>query len=189
MPSATTADSSDSMAPSIAIVNAGSISSIRRVAVTSGKWKDGKPCGIPPKALPMVATPAKWNIPWRAVTATSATSGPGIRFRPGNLDVKITSNSDNRASDVVAGCRCGSACSRCQSFSWKCSPGTAGSPKKSFHCPTQMITAIPAVKPTMTGSGMNLMTAPSWAMPSSSRMAPAIKVAICRPSMPCLGAR
>ncbi|MNY43106.1 hypothetical protein D3C86_1780420 [compost metagenome] len=86
---------------------------------------------------------------------------------------------------VVAGCRSGSACSRCQTFSWKCSPSTLGRPKKSFHWPTQMITPIPAVKPTITGAGMNLMIAPSRVMPSNSSMTPAIMVAICRPSMPC----
>ncbi|MNR43220.1 hypothetical protein D3C85_1618250 [compost metagenome] len=47
-----------------------------------------------------------------------------------------------------------------------------------------MITPIPAVKPTITGSGMNLMMAPRRVMPRSSNMAPAIMVAICRPSTP-----
>ncbi|MCY1457367.1 hypothetical protein D9M68_1005330 [compost metagenome] len=49
-----------------------------------------------------------------------------------------------------------------------------------------MITPIPAVKPTITGSGMNFMMAPRRVMPRSNRMAPAIMVAICRPSTPCL---
>jgi hypothetical protein len=44
---------------------------------------------------------------------------------------------------------------------------------------------MPAVKPTITGSGMNLSSAPSRATPSSSSITPAIMVAICRPSMPC----
>ena len=59
MPSATTADSSDSMAPSIAIVNAGPISSMTRAAVISGNCSVGRPCGMPPNAEPMVATPSK----------------------------------------------------------------------------------------------------------------------------------
>ena len=58
MPSATTAESSDSMAPSMAIVNAGPISSITCVADIAGQCSDGRPCGMPPKALPMVATPS-----------------------------------------------------------------------------------------------------------------------------------
>ena len=42
-------------------------------------------------------------------------------------------------------------------FSWKCVPPPAGCrPKKSFHCPTQMMTAMPEVKPTITGFGNEL---------------------------------
>ncbi|MNF87563.1 hypothetical protein D3C84_700320 [compost metagenome] len=48
-----------------------------------------------------------------------------------------------------------------------------------------MITPMPAVNPTITGSGINLMIAPSRAIPSNNNMAPAIIVAICRPSIPC----
>src|SRR5262245_35501788 len=47
-----------------------------------------------------------------------------------------------------------------------------------------MITAMPEVKPTITGFGMNLMTPPSCATPIASRMHPAMSVATCRPSMP-----
>ncbi len=47
-----------------------------------------------------------------------------------------------------------------------------------------MITPMPAVKPRITGAGMNLMMPPSRATPSSSTITPAISVAICRPSMP-----
>src|SRR6185369_626581 len=63
-------------------------------------------------------------------------------------------------------------------------PVTAGSPKKSCHSLVQMITAMPAVNPAITGSGMNLMMAPRRAIPSSSRITPASRVAICRPSTP-----
>ncbi len=59
MPSATTADSRDSMAPSIAIVNAGPISVMTWVSDRSGAVKDGRPRGIPPNAEPMVATPSR----------------------------------------------------------------------------------------------------------------------------------
>ncbi|MCY1500523.1 hypothetical protein D9M68_345660 [compost metagenome] len=48
-----------------------------------------------------------------------------------------------------------------------------------------MITPMPAVKPTITGAGMNLMIAPRRVTPSSRRMIPAMMVAICSPSMPC----
>ncbi|CPO66897.1 Uncharacterised protein [Bordetella pertussis] len=86
---------------------------------------------------------------------------------------------------MVARCSCGRLCTSCHSFSWKCVPAGEGRPKKSFHWPTQMMTPIPAVKPTMTGAGMYLMMAPSRAAPSASRMQPAIRVASCRPATPC----
>ncbi len=90
------------------------------------------------------------------------------------------------ARPVVATVMVGNACRSEKIFSWKCSPDGAGDrPKKSFHCPTKMMTAIPAVKPTMTGFGMYLMTAPKRANPNATKMMPAIRVAICRPPIPC----
>ena len=186
MPSATTADSSDSIAPSMAMAKAGPISSSACASVMLGSVKLGNPSGMPPNALPMVVTPLNWKIDWMTVAATIPTSGPGTRCRPRMRLEKITSSRLASASAVVAMCRCGRACSRCQNFWWKWSPVTAGRPKKSFHWPTQMMTPMPAVKPTITGSGMNLMTTPSRATPSKARMTPAIRVAICRPSTPYL---
>lgn len=43
---------------------------------------------------------------------------------------------------------------------------------------------MPAVKPVMTGSGMNLMIVPIRVSPSASSISPAMNVATCRPSMP-----
>ncbi|MNP52768.1 hypothetical protein D3C76_1471800 [compost metagenome] len=117
MPSATTADSSDSMAPSMAMAKAGPISSMTRDRVISGRLNSGRPCGMPPNALPMVATPSKWNADWITVANAIATSGPGTRFRPGNLGATRTRTRLAVARSVVATCRLGSAWSRCQSFS------------------------------------------------------------------------
>ena len=58
MPSATTAVSSDSMAPNKAMAKAGPISCNRSEKEISGHEKPGSARGMPPKALPMVATPA-----------------------------------------------------------------------------------------------------------------------------------
>ena len=58
IPSATTADSSDSIAPSMAMVKAGPTSSSARATVSSGTLNEGRPCGMPPNALPMVLTPS-----------------------------------------------------------------------------------------------------------------------------------
>ena len=82
MPSATTAESNDSMAPSIAIVKAGPISMMIWENERSGMANDGSPGAMPPKALPMVATPGICNTACSAVAMTIATSGPGTRASP-----------------------------------------------------------------------------------------------------------
>ncbi len=56
--------------------------------------------------------------------------------------------------------------------------------RKSFHSLTKIMTPIPLVKPTMTGSGINLMRLPSLIIPIKSRMNPANNVATCKPSIP-----
>ena len=61
MPSATTADSSDSIAPNKAMVNAGPTREITWVRVADGKDRDGSVLGMPPNAEPMVATPLNSN--------------------------------------------------------------------------------------------------------------------------------
>ena len=79
MRSATTADSSDSIAPSIATVTAGdssvSISSGRK----SGTWKCGSPDGMPPNREPIVAT-SSCSASAAAVPANSATMYAGTRL-------------------------------------------------------------------------------------------------------------
>jgi hypothetical protein len=49
----------------------------------------------------------------------------------------------------------------------------------------KITTAMPAVKPQVTGKGMNLITPPIRARPSPTRAAPAIMVATISPSSPC----
>ncbi len=90
MPSATTADSSDSIAPSIAIVMAGPTSEITWTNDICGTWNLGRPNGMPPKALPSVATPLKWNDDCSTVATTMATSGPGTCRSPLTRDVNST---------------------------------------------------------------------------------------------------
>ncbi|MCY1182433.1 hypothetical protein D9M73_229920 [compost metagenome] len=65
----------------MAMAKAGPINSMTRDGVMSGQAKSGSPWGMPPKALPMVATPSKWNSDWMTVTATIATSGPGTLLK------------------------------------------------------------------------------------------------------------
>ena len=80
MRSATTAESSDSIAPSIATVNAGR----KRVGIRPGRncgiATCGSPDGMPPNRLPTVSTPPP-RISTAAVPPTSATIAPGTRGR------------------------------------------------------------------------------------------------------------
>ena len=50
--------------------------------------------------------------------------------------------------------------------------------------PEKMITAMPLVNPVTTGNGMNLMAAPSFAMPNAISITPASRVATVSPSTP-----
>ncbi len=61
MPSTTTAVSSDSMAPSSAIANAGPTSWMTSVTPISGHWSEGRVRGMPPNSVPIVATPGNWK--------------------------------------------------------------------------------------------------------------------------------
>jgi hypothetical protein len=79
IPSATTADSSDSIAPSVAMVNAGPTRSRTSPSVSEGITGAGKAAEISPKRLPMVSTsrPSRWTA---AVVTTRATKGEGTRW-------------------------------------------------------------------------------------------------------------
>ena len=68
------------------------------------------------------------------------------------------------------------------------SPGSGSaslSPMRSLSWLATMITAMPAVKPTVTGYGMNLMYVPSFRKPIAARINPDSIVARINPSMPC----
>jgi hypothetical protein len=56
------------------------------------------------------------------------------------------------------------------------------SPKSSFNWLTKIMTAIPAVNPTVTGNGMYLMYVPSRRKPTAIMMMPAMIVARTSPS-------
>ena len=163
MPSATTAVSSDSMAPNKAMAKAGpdQLQTGPRSEI-AGHEKPGSARGMPPNALPMVATPAKLpdqparpSPPAWPAAGSARASGPARARTGGCPTMRMASVS--AAISVVARCRWGSSRNTAMNFSWKCRPDAAGcSPKKSFHCPTQMMTAMPAVKPTITGLGNEL---------------------------------
>ena len=58
------------------------------------------------------------------------------------------------------------------------------SPKRSFICVEKMVSAIPPVKPTITGYGTNFMMLPSLQTPISTSIMPAMIVAIISPDRP-----
>ena len=57
-------------------------------------------------------------------------------------------------------------------------------PKKSFIWVENIVSAIPAVKPTTIGYGMNLITVPRWKSPINTSIRPAMQVAKANPSRP-----
>lgn len=60
-------------------------------------------------------------------------------------------------------------------------------PNKSLICVVNMVTAIPLVKPTTMGYGMNLMMVPRWQTPNNIKKIPANIVASINPDKPKLG--
>lgn len=57
-------------------------------------------------------------------------------------------------------------------------------PRKSFTCVLKMTTAISAVKPAVTGNGMNLIIVPMRANPIAMSIAPAKSVQMARLANP-----
>ena len=76
--SATRAHSSDSMAPSSAMVSVGTTSSLTVSQENSGRAKAGRPCGMPPKREPMVSTGSD-RPQASSDRLTSAMTGAGTR--------------------------------------------------------------------------------------------------------------
>ena len=142
---------------------------------------------MPPNSVPIVATPSNWKIRLQHRRhAPAPPAAPAPAAGPAASTRTATAARLSTAMPAVAQCTCGMTCSSCHTFSWKCSPPVTGRPRKYRHWPTKMMTPMPAVKPVITGSGMKRMMPPMRVRPSASSMAPAMNVAICRPSMPCL---
>ena len=76
MPSATLAQSSDSIEPSKARVRAGMMTNCAVSQLTGIHWKWGRPEGIPPKRLPIVST-GRFITDVMIVASTIATTVPG----------------------------------------------------------------------------------------------------------------
>ena len=182
MPSDTTAESSDSIAPSIAIANAGAARSATVCRDTEGRCGDGNPALIAPNRLPIVST-GMWNTRTVTVAAISATNGAGTR--------RLTRGQSMRTSNVpadsaAAGQLMAPTCwAKAIHLSMKLA-GTAPicSPRRSLTWLEKMMTAIPDVNPMIRGKGMNLIAAPNRASPKPISTKPAMIVATVSPSIP-----
>ena len=107
MPSATTAESSDSIPPSIAIVNAGPMSPFSIGRVTCGRLGRGNAALMAPKRLPMVST-GMCNSCTSAVVTISATNEPGMRrssFGQTRMMTKVSTASPSAAGLSESKCR------------------------------------------------------------------------------------
>ena len=90
MRSATIADISDSIAPSIATVTAGMIRPPMSSGRKAGRWIAGRPLGMPPKRVPMVST-SRPSAATAAVPRHSATIEPGMRVETRFIRMMIAS--------------------------------------------------------------------------------------------------
>lgn len=150
MPSATVAESSDSIEPSNAKeIAAGSIS-MTRDGERSGSDGNGTVCGMPPNFVPMVAT-GRWNSAVAAAAAPTAMSMPGQCGRNDRRPT-ITRIVPSARANVV-GSSVGKAFQSAGNLS-RSGPGSGPDkvrPRRSEIWLEKMMTAMPAVKPTVTG--------------------------------------
>ncbi len=124
------------------------------------------------------------QITTTTVAATSATIEPGTRFANRRKPrIKATEDAANtsEATEYVS-----RWLTRARMRPIK-SPGIVSifRPQKSLICVLAISTAMPLVKPIVTGRGMNLTIEPSPVSPSSKRITPASIVQTSSPSSPC----
>ncbi len=182
--SATTADSRLSTAASSATVTADGRSGRIRSALNSGMLIEGNPEGRPPNRDPIVST-GRPKTATASVASTTATIDPGIRGQRRGT-TRITARPAS-AMATAAALKVGSAAPSA-AIREKNSLGTGDTrrPSRSLICVDAMSRAMPLVKPSTTGRGMNLTALPRPVMASTSSITPAIIVTISRPETPCL---
>src|SRR5947209_4897303 len=106
MPSATTADSNDSIPASNATVAAGPIKSRTCSNDNSGQVKGGKPAGMPPKREPIVSTGRCKNCTRSVATIMAATDPGSRRQRFGQKTIRATHRADSPAEAQLIVARC-----------------------------------------------------------------------------------
>ena len=149
MPSATTAESSDSIAPSKAMARASGRSSRILARSKTGSVGAGRLCGTPPNLEPMVAT-SRPSSPVNAAHSATAINMPGHAGRK-RRTAKITATaSADRAA--VRGWMAPREAHRTDSLGNSSAGSLAMSrPSNSLSWLAKMMTAMPAVNPTVTG--------------------------------------
>jgi len=150
MPSATTADNSDSMAPSSANAIASGNTASTFATENVGNAGKGNSRGMPPQRVPMVSTGMlKAQVTMAAMTTAIRMPGQVGRNRFNPMMIRIYSAASTIADTLAVGTPCASAISFGSS-----SPGSLAVkviPNRSLSWLAKMITAMPAVKPTVTG--------------------------------------
>jgi hypothetical protein len=182
MRSATTAESNDSIAPSMATVSAGDNSVRTSCGLKAGIRSSGRPAGTAPNREPIVST----GSPVAATASEPASSAmmlPGMRRetrRQPRMTAMVPSASSVAAPDAVP-----AAAARTRRRS-RNSPGSGGAcrPNRSRICVLAIRMAMPLVKPITTGRGMYFTAVPSPVRPSRISIAPAIRVHMNSPSRP-----
>ena len=149
MPSATTAESSDSIAPSSAMVNAGAARVVSIGSVTWGSVGRGSPASITPKRLPIVST-GRCSRRTSTVVTIKATNGPGTRRAILGHTRMITKVAT--ATSSAQGLRVSKARAYA-SHLVRNGAGTAliSRPSRSRTWLEKMISAMPLVNPMVTG--------------------------------------
>jgi hypothetical protein len=174
MRSATTAESSDSIAPSSAIVIAGRKSVGISAGRNSGTLRCGSPEGMPPKRVPTVSIGACSNSAV-AVPNTSTTIAPGTRGATRRSRIITTSATAPKTVASIENVPAECASTPIRSAK---SEGTVDTrrPKKSRIWVLAISTAIPFVNPMTTGRGRYFTAVPIPVSPRITSRTPAIIV-------------
>ncbi len=150
MPSATTAESSESMAPSSAKAAASGSTAWIFASVISGNDGIGLLRGMPPKRVPMVSTGSASSAAATAVITTAISIAGHVGFhRRTSAMMAMVATETLTAPGLMVPLACASASSLGIS-----SPGSLPDsvmPSRSRIWLAKMMTAMPAVKPTVTG--------------------------------------
>ena len=185
MPSATTAESSDSIAPIIVMAMAGATRLPRCDQSNTSGCSAGRPLGNAsgPKRPVMVMTGSR-NARTVKVPRMTATIEPGTK-RAQAFGQSVMRAAEASPTATVGPLSEGSARTSAGILS-KNSAGTVPScrPRKSFTCVSMIVIAMPQVKPVVTGCGMNLISVPSRAAPKANKNTPDMAVQIRRLGSP-----